>query len=112
MIRLLKPLIISSKESSVPFDLKGRSGARMCRRRGSEPLERRRLVPALWHSACLKFGQLMRSRRIPAMAFPLQKLSRKFLLAIGAASLSLAAVLPAKADDTVKLGLVAAMSGQ
>src|SRR3977135_1812040 len=45
------------------------------------------------------------------MAFALQKLSRKLLLAPGAASLALAAV-PAKADDTVKLGLVAAMSGQ
>src|SRR6201747_1596466 len=41
------------------------------------------------------------------------KLSRRFLLAAGAASLAFAAALPAKADDeTVKLGLVAAMSGQ
>src|SRR5882757_9796303 len=40
------------------------------------------------------------------------KLSRRILLAAGAALLSFAA-LPAKADDdTVKLGLVAAMSGQ
>ena len=40
------------------------------------------------------------------------KLSRRILLATGAALLSFAA-LPAKADDdTVKLGLVAAMSGQ
>ncbi|HEV7603092.1 MAG TPA: ABC transporter substrate-binding protein, partial [Bradyrhizobium sp.] len=39
-------------------------------------------------------------------------LSRRMLLAAGAASLSLAVALPAKAEDTVKLGLVAAMSGQ
>jgi branched-chain amino acid transport system substrate-binding protein len=38
--------------------------------------------------------------------------SRRALLATGAAWLSLAATLPAKADDTIKLGLVAAMSGQ
>src|ERR1700754_4969931 len=44
------------------------------------------------------------------MAFA--KLSRRMLLAAGAASLSLAVAVPARADDTVKLGLVAAMSGQ
>jgi branched-chain amino acid transport system substrate-binding protein len=44
------------------------------------------------------------------MAFAL--LSRRMLFAAGAASLSLAVTLPAKAEDTVKLGLVAAMSGQ
>src|ERR1700712_1169266 len=44
------------------------------------------------------------------MAFP--KLSRRMLLAAGAASLSLTVALPAKAEDTVKFGLVAAMSGQ
>src|SRR6195952_18526 len=44
------------------------------------------------------------------MAFP--KLSRRMLLAAGAASLSLVVALPAQAEDTVKLGLVAAMSGQ
>src|SRR3981081_948549 len=46
------------------------------------------------------------------MAFALQTLSRKILLATAAALLSIAAVLPAKAEDTIKLGLVAAMSGQ
>src|SRR3979411_3192246 len=46
------------------------------------------------------------------MAFALQTLSRKILLATAAALLSIAAVLPAQAEDTVKLGLVAAMSGQ
>jgi branched-chain amino acid transport system substrate-binding protein len=46
------------------------------------------------------------------MAFTLLKLSRRTLLATGAALLSFAAALPAKAEDTVKLGLVAAMSGQ
>src|ERR1700720_679028 len=46
------------------------------------------------------------------MAFALQELSRRFLLAVGAASLSFAVALPAKAEDTLKLGLVAAMSGQ
>jgi branched-chain amino acid transport system substrate-binding protein len=46
------------------------------------------------------------------MAFALQKLSRRILLATAAALLSIAAVLPAKAEDTIKLGLVAAMSGQ
>src|ERR1700716_1391752 len=45
------------------------------------------------------------------MAFALQELSRKILLATAAALLSIA-VLPAKAEDTIKLGLVAAMSGQ
>src|ERR1700688_3489305 len=45
------------------------------------------------------------------MPFALQKWSGKLLLAVGVASLALA-VVPAKADDTVKLGLVAAMSGQ
>ena len=44
------------------------------------------------------------------MAFP--TLSRRMLLAAGAASLSLAVAVPAQAEDTVKLGLVAAMSGQ
>src|SRR6195952_3843632 len=44
------------------------------------------------------------------MAFP--KLSRRMLLGVGAASLSLAVALPAKAEDTVKLVLIAAMSGQ
>jgi len=39
------------------------------------------------------------------------RLSRRMLLAASAASLSLAVALPARADDTVKLGLVAAMSG-
>jgi ABC-type branched-subunit amino acid transport system substrate-binding protein len=47
----------------------------------------------------------------PAMAFAMQKWSRLFLSVLGAASLSLA-VVPAKAEETVKLGLVAAMSGQ
>jgi branched-chain amino acid transport system substrate-binding protein len=47
------------------------------------------------------------------MAKAMHKLSRRFLLAAGAASLAFAAALPASADDdTVKLGLVAAMSGQ
>jgi branched-chain amino acid transport system substrate-binding protein len=42
-----------------------------------------------------------------------QKLSRRFLLAAGAASLAFATAMPARADDdTIKLGLVAAMSGQ
>jgi branched-chain amino acid transport system substrate-binding protein len=45
------------------------------------------------------------------MAFALQELSRRLLLAVGAVSLALV-VVPAKAEDTVKLGLVAAMSGQ
>src|ERR1700736_1781652 len=46
------------------------------------------------------------------MAFALQKLSRRILLASGAVLFSLAAALPAKAEETIKLGLVAAMSGQ
>jgi branched-chain amino acid transport system substrate-binding protein len=46
------------------------------------------------------------------MNFALKKLPRKFLFAAGALAVSLAAPLPAKADDTIKLGLVAAMSGQ
>src|SRR5260221_5134156 len=45
------------------------------------------------------------------MACAMQNGSRLFLTARGAASLSLA-VVPAKAEDTIKLGLVAAMSGQ
>src|SRR6267154_214586 len=45
------------------------------------------------------------------MAFALHKLSRRRLLLAGAA-LSLGLAAPAFADDTVKLGLVAAMSGQ
>src|SRR5260221_14060803 len=45
------------------------------------------------------------------MACAMQNGSRLFLTARGAASLSLA-VVPAKAEETVKLGLVAAMSGQ
>jgi branched-chain amino acid transport system substrate-binding protein len=44
------------------------------------------------------------------MALALHKLSRRMLLAGAALSLSLAA--PAFADDTIKFGLVAAMSGQ
>ncbi|QUS38320.1 ethanolamine utilization protein EutN [Tardiphaga alba] len=38
--------------------------------------------------------------------------SRRLLLAAGAASLSLALSLPAMAQETIKMGLVAAMSGQ
>src|SRR5260221_8033305 len=45
------------------------------------------------------------------MACAMQNGSRLFLTALGAASLSLA-VVPAKAEETVKLGLVAAMSGK
>jgi branched-chain amino acid transport system substrate-binding protein len=44
------------------------------------------------------------------MAFA--QLSRRMLLAVGAASLSLTVGSPLHAEDTVKLGLVAAMSGQ
>lgn len=46
------------------------------------------------------------------MAFALPKLSRTWLLAASAAIVSFAAALPAQAQETVKLGLVAAMSGQ
>src|SRR5665647_3009577 len=46
------------------------------------------------------------------MTFALLRFSRRLLLATGAASLSLAVALPARAEDTVKMGLVAAMSGQ
>src|ERR1700676_5154274 len=46
------------------------------------------------------------------MAFALQKLSRRILLATGAVMFSLTATLPVKAEETIKLGLVAAMSGQ
>jgi branched-chain amino acid transport system substrate-binding protein len=42
----------------------------------------------------------------------LPRFSRRLLLAAGAASLSLAFALPASAQETVKIGVVAAMSGQ
>jgi branched-chain amino acid transport system substrate-binding protein len=45
-------------------------------------------------------------------ATALPSVSRRLLLAAGAASLSLALSLPAMAEDTVKMGVVAAMSGQ
>ncbi|MBR1218326.1 ABC transporter substrate-binding protein [Bradyrhizobium sp. U87765 SZCCT0131] len=46
------------------------------------------------------------------MALRIRKISRRHLLAAAGAVLSLAALSPAFADDVVKFGLVAAMSGQ
>src|ERR1700693_5821752 len=46
------------------------------------------------------------------MTFGLKQLPGKFLFAAGALAVLSAAALPAQADDTIKLGLVAAMSGQ
>jgi branched-chain amino acid transport system substrate-binding protein len=46
------------------------------------------------------------------MKFALPKFSRRLVLAAGAVSLSLAIALPACAEDTIEVGLVAAMSGQ
>ena len=46
------------------------------------------------------------------MTYRLPTFSRRLLLAAGAASLSLAFALPAAAQETVKMGVVAAMSGQ
>ncbi|MEW6643970.1 MAG: ABC transporter substrate-binding protein [Pseudomonadota bacterium] len=46
------------------------------------------------------------------MALRVRTISRRHLLAAAGAALSLAALSPARADDVVKFGLVAAMSGQ
>ena len=46
------------------------------------------------------------------MTFALPVISRRLLIAASAASLSLAISLPAMAQETIKVGLVAAMSGQ
>ena len=46
------------------------------------------------------------------MTFALPIVSRRLLIAASAASLSLAISLPAMAQETIKVGLVAAMSGQ
>jgi branched-chain amino acid transport system substrate-binding protein len=46
------------------------------------------------------------------MAFVLHKISRRSCLTAAAVALSLTIAAPAFADDTIKLGLVAAMSGQ
>src|SRR3954462_6397989 len=66
-------------------------------------------MDTIWHNACLFFCEFTRSGG-SHMAIALHKLSRRLLLAGAAFSLTIAA--PAFADDTVKLGLVAAMSGQ
>src|ERR1700692_1064645 len=63
----------------------------------------------IWHNACLLFCEFTRSGG-SHMALALHKLSRRLLLAGVALSLTIPA--PAFAHETVKLGLVAAMSGQ
>ena len=46
------------------------------------------------------------------MAYPSMTLSRRYLVAAAAGAVSLALALPATAQETIKLGLVAALSGQ